>query len=435
MLRITSRGFGALLTTILCTAMGAAAERVPGLDWPRWRGPQDVGSHADGTYPDQLTDPAQLAWKVKLPGVGCSTPIVWRDVIYLTGSSQGHNAILAFDRAGKELWQTLLTKERPGKHRNGSGANSSPITDGRRLFTYFKNGELAALDLQGKRIWSTNLQERFAKDTLYWDIGTSPILTATDVVVAVMHSGESYLAAFDQATGELHWKVSRNYKTPVEGDHSYATPILLERGGKTSILVWGAEHLTAHDPQDGHVLWSCGGFNPDANANWVAVASAVVTGDRAIVPYGRGARVTAVKLDGTGDVTATHREWTRNDVSAFVPSPAIAAGKLYFVRDGGEVECLDPATGQSLWSDRFPKNRNKFYASPLIAGGKLYAPREDGVVFVADVRDGFKLLSENDLGERTIASPVPLSGGQLLLRGEEHLWCIGSRTDNPTAAR
>jgi outer membrane protein assembly factor BamB len=431
MVRNSGRMLGFLAAIAMTAVSVAAADRELSIDWPRWRGPHDDGSLAGGAYPEQLTDPGNLAWKVKLPGAGCSTPIVWADVIYLTGPADGHNAVLAYDRAGKELWRTPFTKERPGKHRNGSGANSSPITDGRRLFAYFKNGELAALDLQGKRLWSTNLQERFAKDTLYWDIGTSPILTATDVVVAVMHSGESYLAAFDQATGDLHWKVSRNYKTPVEGDHSYATPILLERGGKTSILVWGAERLTAHDPQDGHILWTCGGFNPDANANWVAVASAVVSGDRAIVPYGRGARVTAVKLDGSGDVTETHREWTRNDVSAFVPSPVVDAGKLYFVRDAGEVECLDPATGKSLWSDRFPKNRNKFYSSPLIAGGKLYAAREDGVVFVADVRDGFKLLSENDLGERTIASPVPLSGGQLLFRGEEHLWCIGSRNNGP----
>lgn len=83
---------------------------------------------------------------------------------------------------------------------------------------------------------------------------------------------------------------------------------------------------------------------------------------------------------------------------------------MYVVRDEGEVVCLDIKTGETVWTDRFPKNRNKYYASPLIAGGKLYAPREDGVVFVADIRDGFKLLSENDMGERIIASPVAVEG-------------------------
>jgi outer membrane protein assembly factor BamB len=239
-----------------------------------------------------------------------------------------------------------------------------------------------------------------------------------------MHSGESYLAAFDKLTGELRWKVPRNYQTPVEGDHSYATPIVLNRDGSEIILVWGAEHLTAHAASDGRVLWSCGGFNPERNGNWVAVASAVVAGDLAIVPYGRGSRLTAVKLDGQGDVTETNRVWTRNDTGSFVPSPTVYNGKLYLVRDEGEVQCLDVKTGETIWTDRLPKHRAKYYASPLIAGGKLYAAREDGVVFVANVRDKFELLSENDLGERVIASPVAVAG-RLLIRGEEHLLCIG----------
>ncbi len=416
--------FSFLLLILLVAPAASGAEPSGDRQWPRWRGPRDDGSALGGSYPAGWSEPKQTLWKVDLKGSGCSTPIVWDERIVFTGPVDGHNAVTTFDWNGKELWTTQLGTERPGKHRNGSGSNASPVTDGRLIFAYFKSGELAALDFDGKTLWTTNLQERFAKDTLYWDVGTSPVLTEKAVVVAVMHSGESYLAAFDKQSGELRWKVARNYKTPVEGDHSYATPIVLNRGGRETILVWGAEHLTSHAADDGRVLWTCGSFNPDQNGNWVAVASAVVAGDLAIVPYGRGSRVAAVKLDGDGDVTETHRLWTRDDVAAFVPSPVVSDGKLFFVRDGGEVECLDLRTGKTLWSDRFPKNRAKFYASPVIAGGRLYAPREDGVVFVADVRDGFRLLSENDMGERVIASPVPI-GGKLLIRGEKSLTCIG----------
>lgn len=404
-------------------AADAASER----QWPRWRGPQDDGSAREGSYPTGWQDPKQTLWKVRLKGTGCSTPVVWHDHILLTGPVDGHNAVTAIDWSGKERWSTTLGDERAGKHRNGSGSNSSPVTDGKRIFAYFKSGELAVLDFEGKVLWSTNLQERFGKDTLYWDVGTSPVLTETSVVVAVMHSGESYLAAFDKETGDLKWKVARNYKTPVEGDHSYATPIVLRRDGRETILVWGAEHLTSHSADDGHELWVCGGFNPQKNGNWVAVASAVVSGDLAIVPYGRGTRVAAVRLDGTGDVTETHRPWTREGTGSFVPSPAASDGRVYFVRDEGEVHCLEAKSGKTLWSDRFPKHRAKFYASPSIAGHVLYAPREDGVVFVADIRDGFKLLSENDMGERVIASPVPV-GNRLLIRGEQHLTCISGES-------
>jgi len=402
----------------------STAERAGERNWPRWRGPHDDGSSREGAYAEGWQDPKQILWKVKLPGIGCSTPAVWDDHILLTCPIEGQNAALAFDWQGNLLWRTTLGEESAGKHRNGSGCNPSLVTDGQHVFAYFKSGELAGLDFGGSVLWKTNLQERFAKDTLYWDIGTSPVLTEKAVVVAVMHTGGSYLAAFDKQTGELQWKVARDYKTPVEGDQSYATPILVEQGGEPVIVVWGAEHLTGHAPDDGRILWSCGGFNPERNPNWVAVASAVVAGDLAIVPYGRGSRVTAVRLGGSGDVTETHRAWTRQDTGSFVPTPAVQGDNLIVVRDEGEVECLDLRTGETVWKDRFPKHRTKYYASPLIAGGKLYAPREDGMVFVADVRDKFQLLSSNDMGERVIASPVAVAG-RLLIRGEEHLVCIG----------
>lgn len=392
--------------------------------WPRWRGPQNLGSTSQGKYLAEFDPGTNLLWKTELPGRGCSTPAVIGEQILITCPIDGTDAVLGYDWRGQPLWQAKVGPEKPGKHRNGSAANSSPVTDGKYLFAYFRSGNLAGLDLAGNVLWKTNLQERFAKDTLYWDIGTSPVLTDKACVIAVMHSGESYLVAFDKASGEVLWKVSRNYETPVEGDHSYATPTVIEHDGKQAILVWGAERLTAHNATDGKILWSCAGFNPQKQGNWVAVASAIVVGDLAIVPYGRGSHLVGVKLGGAGDVTETHRVWTRDDTGTFVPSPAVYDGKLYLVRDGGEVKCLDPVTGKTLWSDHFPKSAKKYYSSPTIASGRLYAAREDGVVMVADIRDGFQLLAENDMQEQIIASPVPIDS-RLLIRGEKHLFCVG----------
>ena len=133
-----------------------------------------------------------------------------------------------------------------------------------------------------------------------------------------------------------------------------------------------------------------------------------------------------IKLGGEGDVTETHRLWTRKDTGSFVPTPLVHNGRVYVLRDRGEVECIDPKTGKTLWKDALPKHRAKYYASPVVAGDHLYAAREDGVVFVAGIKGGFKLVSENDMGERLIASPVPVAN-RLLIRGAEHLFCIGSK--------
>ncbi|MCX7825779.1 MAG: PQQ-like beta-propeller repeat protein [Verrucomicrobiae bacterium] len=412
------------LTRVALVLLAFAATGFTAENWPRWRGPNDNGCAAGGAYPVKWDANANVLWKAPLPGVGCSTPIVWERRIFLTSPADGQDAALAFDWSGKQLWQTTLGPERPGKHRNGSGSNPSPTTDGKGIFVYFKSGNLAALELDGEVRWKTNLEQRYGRDTLFWDYGSSPVLTDKDVVIALMHHGESWLAAFDKLTGALHWKVARNYETPMEGDHSYATPILVRHQGREALLVWGAQHLTAHDAGDGRLLWSCGNFNPDSKKNWVAVASAVLVGDMAVVPYGRGLRLHGIKLGGRGDVTATHRLWLRGDTGSFVPTPAACDGRVCLLRDTGEVECIDPATGRTLWSGAIPKSHSKFYASPVVADGRIYAAREDGVVFVVRANGPFELLAANDMGERVIASPVPVAG-LLLIRSQKHLFCIG----------
>jgi len=188
---------------------------------------------------------------------------------------------------------------------------------------------------------------------------------------------------------------------------------------KKTLLVWGAEHLTLHDTTDGKLLWSCtADFNPDRKPNWPTVASVVVSGDVAVVASGRADRGQP-RLHGIR--IGSQVVWKREDTGTFVPTPAVYQGKLYLLRDRGEVECLDPVTGKTIWSAAFPKASSNFYASPVIAGGNLYAIREDGVIFVARIEEGkFQLLAENNLGERVIASPVPLAN-RLLIRAEQHL--------------
>src|SRR5436190_1341254 len=174
-------------------------------NWPRWRGPNDNGSTEEGTYAVKW-EADKVLWKALLPGKGCSTPAIWERRIYLTAPVDGVDGALAFDWAGKKLWQTTFGQENAGKHRNGSGSNPSPATDGKSVFVYFKSGTFAAMDLDGTIRWQTNLVQAFGPDTLYWDHGSSPVLGEKYAIMARMHNGQSWVAAFDKATGELRWK-------------------------------------------------------------------------------------------------------------------------------------------------------------------------------------------------------------------------------------
>lgn len=415
------------LKSVICLILLGQLTSVSHADWPSWRGADDSGSITEGDYPGEISDQT-IRWKTPLPGKGCSTPIVVDETIYLTAPKDGNDCLLAIDWDGKIKWTTSFGPEVKGKHRNGSGSNASPVSDGEAIYVYFKSGTFAAVDTDGKIRWQTNIVERFGKDTLFWDHGTSPVLTDQHAVLARMHNGESWLAGFDKQTGELTWKVARNYETPVECDHGYTSPLVVKYEGKQALLVWGAEHVTIHDATDGRTLWSCGGFNPDSQKLWPAIAMPVIVDDVAVIAFGRNDRklplMFGVRLDGSGDVTASNHIWQRDDISTFVPSPVAYRGRVYMVRDRGEVECIDPFTGKTIWSDTLPKGRSSYYASPMIANGILYAPREDGTLFIASVKDDqFKLISENELNEPVIGSPVP-EQGNVLIRGEKHLYCI-----------
>jgi len=397
-------------------------------DWPVWRGPGFTGTAPAGNYPVKWTADT-AAWKVPLPGKGTSTPIVWRDRIYLTTPAEGQDAVLAVDRGGRQAWLARLGPESPPRHRSlASSCNASPATDGTAVFARFRSGRLAALEMDGRVRWQVNLDERFGPEQIFWDAASSPVLTQDCVVVARMHHGESWLAGFDKQTGAQRWLQKRNYETPTENDNSYTTPVLFQHGGRPAILVWGADHLTAHSASDGSLLWQCGGFNPAGTGFWPAIATPVVVDGMAIVPVGRDdrprqARIHGIRLGGSGDVTATHRAWQRDDLGVFCASPAVYKGRVYLLRHRGGIVCLDPANGKTIWEEALPRASASYYASPVIAGGVLYAAREDGVVFAVRVENGFELLGENPVGEQLIATPVPTSGS-LLIRGERHLYCI-----------
>jgi outer membrane protein assembly factor BamB len=420
-----------VLIAVAIQAGGVAAVQADE-NWPQWRGPQSNGVAAAGDYPVKFDAESGVAWKTKLPGLGMSTPAVWGDRIFVTCGVDGLDGVCAYDFTGKQLWQKTLGKERAGKNPNGSGSNPSPATDGEHVVVYFKSGTLACFDLNGNLAWQRNLQDDYGKDTLWWDLATSPVLVGDRVVIAVMHAGESFVAAFSLADGAPVWKTPRQYERPEESDQAYTTPQLAKLDGRDVIITFGADHLTAHDATSGELLWDDDSYNPRNKGMWRVIGSPVLASDVLFATFGRGEWATAIRLTPTGST----KIWERGDrgLASEVPTPIADGEKVYMLTDQGAVKCLDLMTGKELWSGVLPRNRNRYYASPVLAGGNLYCPREDGMLFVVGAGEGFELLSENNMGEKIVASPVPIRGG-LLIRGFDHLsWVSGEATDMAAAA-
>ena len=418
-----------VLSSVLAVTFLLLLSEAHSENWPGWRGPQGNGVASSADFPTSWNRTKNIKWKFALPGKGGSTPAVWENSILLTLNKSEKNSLLHLDRTGKKVWQIDLGKERAGKHRKASGCNPSPCTDGELIFAYFKSGDLACVDFKGKVVWQTNLQDDYGEDTLWWDLGTSPVLTKNHVVVACMQSppSPSYLAAFEKKTGKLVWKQSRELNAPEEAAQSYSTPVVIthqdQEEDQEEIIVLGADHVTAHDATTGKELWRAGGLNPTNHHYFRSIASPVVSDNYVIAPYARGKSLTAIKLGGQGDVTKSHVAW-KQKTGADVPTPAAVKGKVYNCTDKGEVTCFEIKSGKELWTHLLEKNRNAYSSSPILAGNHIYLTREDGTTFVLRTDKKGQLIAKNELDESTVATPV-LVDGLILIRTFENLYCIG----------
>ena len=394
-------------------------------DWPQWRGPEADSVAQEGDYPTEFSATENVLWKIALPGKGSSTPAVWGEKIFITSGDDGKDGIQCYDFAGQLVWKKTLGAERPGKHRNGSGSNPSPIVNGENVFVYYKSGTVASFSFEGELNWQINLQDEYGKDSLWWDLGTSPIFSGEQIVIAVMQESDSYVLALNQNDGSVAWKVDRNFQLKRETGQAYTTPLLTNIDGEETLVIWGADHLTGHDPSNGQRRWICKGFNPDDQPMWRVIASPAFTNGIAVIPYGRTKFLAGVKMGGEGNITETARLWTREGLGADCPTPVGRDGKVILLSDRGQLNYLDATTGEDITTAALPRSRAKFYASPILAGDLLFCAREDGVVMSIKVSDeGMELLSENDMAERLAASPVPVRD-KLLIRGENHLFLIG----------
>lgn len=416
--------------TIIGGALTAQAE-----EWTSWRG-DGLGSGAalKANTVSKFSEEENLVWKTELPGPGNSTPIVADGKIIVTCGIGGKDAVVAYDLKGKELWREVFGSERAGKGDNkqkGTGSNSSAVTDGNDVFVYYKSGRVAGVTLKGKKKWEFNVQEKYGKDTLWWDEGTSPVLAGGRVVVAVMQTeGGSYLVSFNKSTGDVEWKTDRTFDVAPESGDSYATPLVMDIDGKETIVCWGADHLTGHDAKTGEQVWFCGGYNPKKNKFWRTIAGPAATDGIVALSFGRGAQTGAVKVGGKGDITKGAWLW-KEDLGADSASPVAFDGKFIFLTDSGPkrglVTCLEAKSGKKIWDVQLPRAAQKFYASPFLAGDKLYVSRVDGTVFCGMIgKEGVSNLTENKIEDNIYASPIAI-GDRLYIRGRHNLYCFGKK--------
>mgnify|MGYP001592502480 CR=1 FL=1 len=382
-------------------------------NWPGWRGPTNQGISNEKSLPLEWSKDKNIRWKVSVPGAGVSAPVVWDDRIFLTASDGRLNDrlhVYCWRRGdGRLLWHTKLFGSAPtDMFAPGGMAVPTPTTDGKHLFVLFGTGELAALDFDGRPAWIRSLAEEYGPFRNRWGMGTSPVLVGDLLLVQVDHWSQSYLLAVDPKTGANRWKTNR--PTSV----NWTSPLAVKVNGDTQIVTVGTNHVRGYDAAGGAELWSVPG------THFQCIASPVNLGN--VVVACSGENSLAIRLDGaTGDLSKSNVVWMKKTPGVSMPSPLLLEGLVYVPLDKGFMLCLDAKTGKQHWKERLG---DQFYASPVAGAGRIYIAGHDGIVRVVKPGPTFELLAENDLGEKVVASPA-LSNGQIFIRGEKHLFCIG----------
>jgi outer membrane protein assembly factor BamB len=397
-------------------------------NWPQWRGPLANGLSAETNLPTKWSATENVAWKLAMPGLSGSTPIVWKDHIFLNVADAGSLYLWAVDRTkGTMLWKQQLG-DGDLKQRKHNMSTPSPVTDGKNVWVMTGTGILKAFDFKGKEIWARDLQKDYGAFGLNWGYGSSPLLHEDSLYVQVLHGMKtddpSYVLRINKKDGKTAWRVERPTKAEKESPDSYSTPALLRHGKNLEIVVTGGDVVTGHDLGTGKELWRADGLNPANNGNYRIVASPVVHNEIIIAPT-RVKPMLVLKPGGRGDVTSSHVMWSFND-GPDVPTPVTDGVYTYVINDRGIMWCLDAKTGKEIYGQQRLRP-GTYSGSAVLADGKIYITNEDGLTSVVKAGPTFEVLSENAFEDYSLSSPA-ISDGQIFFRTTGALWAIGKRT-------
>jgi outer membrane protein assembly factor BamB len=432
------------LAGVIFAALGAPLSAE---NWPHWRGPVASGVSSETGLPLKWSDSENVAWKAKLGGTGVSSPIVWGDQVFVTsqigtgqsrvgprlGQGQDANAaerglsktgaggdktlrfvVEAFSRAdGRRLWAHAVAAEGelPPVHDKHNLASASPVTDGARVYAVFGSGQVVAVDLNGKPLWTRHLGKEFAPFDINWGNGSSPIVYKNSLILVCYHERSSYLLALDSQTGKQLWKTDRP-----RGVLSYSTPLVVPAPSGDELIVNSTVGIEAYDPSTGRALWH---FN-EANQFPIPVAMH----HDGVIYLSRGYRsgpYAAFRPGGRGDISKTHVLWHVPTGAPYISSLVHYNGLLYMAGDVGVVTCVDAKTGERVWRERLG---GVYTASPVAADGKVYLLSESGETIVLKAGRTPEVLARNAIAGRILASPA-ISSGRLFIRTDDQIVAIG----------
>jgi outer membrane protein assembly factor BamB len=403
----------------LAMVLPLAANRASAQEWTRFRGPNGTGLSDAKSVPTTWTE-NDFNWRVELPGGGHSSPVIWKDRIFLTAANHesAQRQVLCLSTIdGSILWKREYASTVHPKHNLNSFASPTPTVDQDRVYVAWSAPEeysLLAFSHDGEELWHADLGPYDSQHSC----GTSPILFEDYVILGNDQDGASSLYAVDRASGQIVWNVPRK-NTNV----AYSTPCIYEPVGETPELIFNsnAHGITAINPANGQTIWEVGGCFDKRSVSSPIIAGGLIFGSCG--SGGGGNYAVAVTPGSRANPSAAKLAYKLDKSAPYVPTP-IALGRLLFLwSDGGVATCVDAPTGETLWQQRVG---GTYYGSPVCVDGRIYCLSTDGEAVVIAAKAEFEDLARNPVLEFSHSTPA-IAAGVMYIRTFTHLISVGGK--------
>jgi outer membrane protein assembly factor BamB len=428
----------------------------PGAEnWPSFRGVRAAGIAHDQDIPLKwdVKKGMNILWKTPIPGLGHSSPVVWKDRVFITaavgkddkpylkvglyGESPDnpenfihHFRVYCINRkTGQITWEKTAHSGIPQvkRHIKSSHANCSIATDGRHLVAFFGSEGLYCYNMEGKLLWKKDLgylnSGAFDAPKIQWGFGSSPIIYKDRVIILCDVNNQSFIAALNVENGHEIWRTLR------DENPTWGTPTIHEGRDRIQVIVNGYKHIGAYEVNSGKELWKLKGGGD------VPVPTPVTGHGLVFITNGHGRLrpIYAIRLDAKGDLTLSKGEtsnefvtWFKPRRGAYQPTPIVYGSYLYVIKNNGLLSCYQAKTGEEVYRERVGGDNSAFTTSPVAADGKLYFTDEYGNISIVKAGPRYQCLATNRMHEVCLASPA-ISGQMLFIRTSEHLYAIGKK--------
>ena len=475
------------LTALSFVLIGAATTlSLENENWPSFRGADALSvAEDDPRLPLRWSTTENVVWKTPIDGLGWSSPVIWGDLIFLTtvvsdgetkepqmglyfpfGSPQTapelgfpdpgpgdlmereqdvhHWLVQAVDyESGDVVWSTEVNVGAPtfDRHLKNTFASSTPVTDGERVYAYFGNVGVFALDLEGRLVWEKRFEA--VPTRLGWGPAASPVLHEETLFIVNDNDAQSFVVALDTATGEERWHVDRDEGT------NWSTPFVWQNTLRTELVTTGSDEVRSYD-LSGRELWTFRGLNSIAipqpfGAHGLLYVTSGYVGD-AVKP------VFAIRPGASGDITledgqesSQYVAWYNETAGPYNPTPLVYGDHYFTLLDQGFFTVHDARTGEERYFTeqqivgqevrrRVARGTGGFSASPWAYNEKVFVLSEEGVTYVLDAAQNFNVVATNSLDEVALSSPA-IARGSLFIRTRSHLWRLTDASyTGPTGA-